>query len=67
MIAKLNSVGDGKHEYILFIKGAPEVISNKCSKILTKNGEIEFNDNQIKQFEVNKFPFKNNTNSTHSV
>lgn len=52
MILKLNSIENNQNEYKLLIKGASEILANKCSKIMTHNGEIDFDKERSNVFEV---------------
>uniref|UniRef100_A0A915DYZ5 Cation-transporting P-type ATPase N-terminal domain-containing protein n=1 Tax=Ditylenchus dipsaci TaxID=166011 RepID=A0A915DYZ5_9BILA len=51
MIAKLKSLGNGQHQYQLLIKGASEILVEKCSRILDLNGEQPMDQESIDKFQ----------------
>ena len=50
MIAKLQTLQDGQAEYKLFIKGAPEILIEKCNQIATKKEIINLDESIISRF-----------------
>ncbi|KAH7704171.1 P-type ATPase [Aphelenchoides avenae] len=51
VITKLRNVGDGNATYKLFIKGAADVLIEKCSSVVTENGIEELNKQNMEHFE----------------
>ena len=52
MIIKNKDLKDGNAEYKLLMKGASEILIEKCSTILTKGGEIPLNTEEKNAFQV---------------
>ena len=52
MIIKNKDFKDGNAEYKLLMKGASEILIQKCSTILTKGGEIPLNTEEKNAFQV---------------
>ncbi|KAE9547551.1 hypothetical protein FO519_009236 [Halicephalobus sp. NKZ332] len=51
MIAKTKSLGGGQAEYKLLIKGASEILVKKCSRIVTRTGHIDFDEDVMARFQ----------------
>ncbi|KAI6180538.1 Cation-ATPase-N domain-containing protein [Aphelenchoides besseyi] len=51
VIASMHSVGNGKHRYQLIIKGAPEIVIQRCTRILTTDGEADLTDQRRDEFQ----------------
>ena len=52
MIIKNKDNGDGTSEYKLLMKGASEILIQKCSKILSSNGVIDLEKDEKAAFQV---------------
>ncbi|KAI1723202.1 e1-E2 ATPase domain-containing protein [Ditylenchus destructor] len=51
VIAKMHEIGNGQHQYLLIMKGAPEILIQKCSTILTTDEETELTENKKNEFQ----------------
>uniref|UniRef100_A0A915EEG3 P-type Cu(+) transporter n=1 Tax=Ditylenchus dipsaci TaxID=166011 RepID=A0A915EEG3_9BILA len=51
VIAKMHEIGTGKYQYLLLMKGAPEIVIKRCSTILTTDEESELTENKTKEFQ----------------
>ncbi|KAI6242092.1 Cation-ATPase-N domain-containing protein [Aphelenchoides fujianensis] len=51
VIASMHSVGNGKHRYQVIIKGAPEIIIQRCKRTLTSDGEAELDEKKMEEFQ----------------
>ncbi|KAI1698347.1 haloacid dehalogenase-like hydrolase domain-containing protein [Ditylenchus destructor] len=47
----MNEVTTGQHQYLLIMKGAPEIVIQKCSTILTSDEESELTENKSNEFQ----------------
>ncbi|KAI1697156.1 e1-E2 ATPase domain-containing protein [Ditylenchus destructor] len=52
VIAKLHELNKDQHQYLLLMKGAPEIVIQKCSTILTSDGEAQLDEERTQEFEV---------------
>ncbi|KAI6223321.1 Cation-ATPase-N domain-containing protein [Aphelenchoides besseyi] len=52
VIASMHSVGNGKHRYQVIIKGAPEIVIQRCTRILTTDGEADLTDQRRDEFQM---------------
>lgn len=52
MIAKIQDLADGLSEYKLMMKGASEILIQKCSKLLTKDGIVPLDIDEKNAFQV---------------
>ncbi|KAE9555230.1 hypothetical protein FO519_001580 [Halicephalobus sp. NKZ332] len=52
MIAKLQTLQDGQAEYKLFIKGAPEILIEKCNQIASRRGCMNFDEDAMARFRA---------------
>lgn len=56
IIAKMHEIGNGQYQYLLIMKGAPEILIQKCSTILTTDEETELTENKRNEFQVSSAP-----------
>uniref|UniRef100_A0A915DWP8 P-type Cu(+) transporter n=1 Tax=Ditylenchus dipsaci TaxID=166011 RepID=A0A915DWP8_9BILA len=51
MIARVGEDAEGESQYLLLMKGAPEILIQKCSTILTAEGESDLDAEKMEQFQ----------------
>uniref|UniRef100_A0A914CEV4 Cation-transporting P-type ATPase N-terminal domain-containing protein n=1 Tax=Acrobeloides nanus TaxID=290746 RepID=A0A914CEV4_9BILA len=51
MIAKITDLNDGQAEFKVMMKGAPEALIDRCSQMLTSNGEIDLTKIEMDKFQ----------------
>jgi sodium/potassium-transporting ATPase subunit alpha len=52
VIAKMQNLSSDKTLYQLIIKGAPEIVIKRCTRILTSDSEEDMTDERMEEFQV---------------
>ncbi|KAI1704572.1 e1-E2 ATPase domain-containing protein [Ditylenchus destructor] len=62
VIAKLHELDEDEdqHQYLLLMKGAPEIVIQKCSTILTSDGEAQLDQERAQEFESAQYLYCEN-------
>lgn len=58
VITKIRDVDSTQSQYLMMLKGAPEIIIERCTLILSCEGQIELNINEKQEFQVHFLIFK---------